>query len=283
MPNLNGLRGGGRSLDRLGSLSVSNGGRPPPRENLLPSRPPGTGLTCSRPITHRGRTAGRLRRLVLRPDLSPLVMHLAASRRRFAARLLASACSLVAAFTYCSTGARASDAGSSAPEGPGWRRHTIDDSSLGPDGVRLGDINGDGFADVVPQNVSTGTAYYADRTDGEFAGEFFGAVTVEETPEGTRPGRPRRRSGRDLHRGRRPQLLFDVLRQRRLAVKRQERIVFHKVCLGTVGRQRRRFLNQRPGAGRLRQGLGNQNGRLDDRLRLQHHEGRSRRHLDGSG
>jgi hypothetical protein len=75
-------------------------------------------------------------------------MYLAASRRRFAARLLASACLLVAAFTCGSIGASASGAGSNAPEGPGWRRHTIDDSSLGPDGVRLGDINGDGLPDV---------------------------------------------------------------------------------------------------------------------------------------
>jgi hypothetical protein len=28
-----------------------------------------------------------------------------------------------------------------------WRRHTIDGSSLGADGVRLADVNGDGLAD----------------------------------------------------------------------------------------------------------------------------------------
>ncbi|MCU0875170.1 MAG: VCBS repeat-containing protein [Pirellulaceae bacterium] len=29
-----------------------------------------------------------------------------------------------------------------------WRRHTIDGSSLGADGVRLADVNGDGLADI---------------------------------------------------------------------------------------------------------------------------------------
>src|SRR5687767_3600604 len=29
-----------------------------------------------------------------------------------------------------------------------WARHTIDDSSLGADGVRMGDINGDGLPDI---------------------------------------------------------------------------------------------------------------------------------------
>ena len=33
-------------------------------------------------------------------------------------------------------------------EGSGWRRHTIDDSSFGPDGVRLGDLDGDGLPDI---------------------------------------------------------------------------------------------------------------------------------------
>ena len=30
-----------------------------------------------------------------------------------------------------------------------WVRHTIDDSSRGADGVRLGDVNGDGLPDIV--------------------------------------------------------------------------------------------------------------------------------------
>jgi hypothetical protein len=33
--------------------------------------------------------------------------------------------------------------------GTAWRRHTIDDSSRGADGAKLGDINGDGWLDVV--------------------------------------------------------------------------------------------------------------------------------------
>ena len=32
---------------------------------------------------------------------------------------------------------------------PPWRRHTIDDSSRGADGIRLADINGDGLSDLV--------------------------------------------------------------------------------------------------------------------------------------
>jgi hypothetical protein len=34
------------------------------------------------------------------------------------------------------------------PLGEGWLRHTIDNTSLGADGVRLGDINGDGLPDI---------------------------------------------------------------------------------------------------------------------------------------
>ncbi len=33
--------------------------------------------------------------------------------------------------------------------GPVWKRHTIDDTSRGADGVKLGDINGDGWRDIV--------------------------------------------------------------------------------------------------------------------------------------
>ncbi len=33
--------------------------------------------------------------------------------------------------------------------GPVWRRHVIDDSSKGADGVKLGDLNGDGLPDIV--------------------------------------------------------------------------------------------------------------------------------------
>jgi hypothetical protein len=34
-------------------------------------------------------------------------------------------------------------------DGPVWKRHTIDNTSRGADGVKLGDINGDGFQDIV--------------------------------------------------------------------------------------------------------------------------------------
>jgi hypothetical protein len=51
--------------------------------------------------------------------------------------------------SFLSSGAFAANPGSiGAAEGAGWRRHTIDDSSQGPDGVRLGDFNGDGLADI---------------------------------------------------------------------------------------------------------------------------------------
>lgn len=36
-----------------------------------------------------------------------------------------------------------------SPVGPPWPRHVIDDSSRGADGVRLGDLNGDGLPDIV--------------------------------------------------------------------------------------------------------------------------------------
>jgi len=40
-----------------------------------------------------------------------------------------------------------SDAPGTWPKGF-WQRHTIDDSSLGADGTRFGDINGDGLLDI---------------------------------------------------------------------------------------------------------------------------------------
>src|SRR5687768_7144553 len=75
-------------------------------------------------------------------------MHPGASRRRFGIRLSVAVCAVAATLGGGNGTARASELKSNAPEGPGWRRHTIDDSSLGPDGVRLGDINGDGLPDV---------------------------------------------------------------------------------------------------------------------------------------
>ena len=40
-----------------------------------------------------------------------------------------------------------SDVPNTWPEGS-WKRHTIDDSSFGADGIRFGDINGDGLLDI---------------------------------------------------------------------------------------------------------------------------------------
>ena len=38
--------------------------------------------------------------------------------------------------------------GDDAIPGLPWRRHTVDDSSIGADGVRLRDVNGDGLPDI---------------------------------------------------------------------------------------------------------------------------------------
>jgi hypothetical protein len=44
------------------------------------------------------------------------------------------------------------------PATTGWKRHVIDDSSRGADGVRLADVNGDGWLDIAvgwaDENVS---------------------------------------------------------------------------------------------------------------------------------
>ena len=52
---------------------------------------------------------------------------------------------LLCAVSACSPLQRGSELWSAG----GWQRHTIDDSSLGADGVRLGDINKDGRMDIV--------------------------------------------------------------------------------------------------------------------------------------
>jgi hypothetical protein len=69
-------------------------------------------------------------------------------RQRFGIRFSVAACVLAVAIGHGGLNAPAADLKPKAPEGPGWKRHTIDDSALGPDGVRLGDINGDGLPDV---------------------------------------------------------------------------------------------------------------------------------------
>jgi hypothetical protein len=54
---------------------------------------------------------------------------------------------LIAALSGTLWGADSTSVWAEAP-GQRWLRHTIDNSSLGADGVRLGDINGDGLPDV---------------------------------------------------------------------------------------------------------------------------------------
>lgn len=63
---------------------------------------------------------------------------------------------LAAWLVLCSTaiGAESNRVGSLslsviAASGPTWKRHVIDDSSRGADGVKLGDLNGDGLPDIV--------------------------------------------------------------------------------------------------------------------------------------
>lgn len=65
------------------------------------------------------------------------------------------------------------------PDGA-WPRHTIDDSSLGADGVRLGDINGDGLLDIASPWEQGGKVrvYLNPGTDG--LRERWPAVTVGE-------------------------------------------------------------------------------------------------------
>lgn len=58
---------------------------------------------------------------------------------------LASWCVLIVLLIRCGTG----DSETAAWPDGAWARHTIDDSSLGADGVRLGDIDGDGLLDIV--------------------------------------------------------------------------------------------------------------------------------------
>ncbi len=54
-----------------------------------------------------------------------------------------------------------------------WVRHTIDDSSRGADGVRLGDVNGDGLPDIVTgwkEGAEFGFMFIPERTRPSSAG-----------------------------------------------------------------------------------------------------------------
>ena len=59
---------------------------------------------------------------------------------------------LVAALTFIAPSASAEDTPQLPIEiatGEPWKRHAIDATSIGADGVKLGDINGDGLPDIV--------------------------------------------------------------------------------------------------------------------------------------
>jgi hypothetical protein len=65
------------------------------------------------------------------------------------------------------------------PEGQ-WKRHTIDDSSFGADGVRLADINGDGLLDITTPWEQGGVVRVYINPGKEKVKDYWPAVTVGE-------------------------------------------------------------------------------------------------------
>jgi len=65
------------------------------------------------------------------------------------------------------------------PEGQ-WKRHTIDDSSFGPDGTRLADINGDGLLDITTPWEQGGVVRVYINPGKEKVKDYWPAVTVGE-------------------------------------------------------------------------------------------------------
>ena len=65
-----------------------------------------------------------------------------------------------------------------------WTRHTIDSSSLGADGVRAADANGDGALDLVTSWEQGGLTrvYLADRRSS--GGPAWQSITVGKSPDG---------------------------------------------------------------------------------------------------
>jgi len=68
------------------------------------------------------------------------------------------------------------------PAGPPWQLHVIDDSSRGADGVKLGDINGDGLLDIVTGWEEGGITRVYLNPGPDQAREAWPAVTVGKTP-----------------------------------------------------------------------------------------------------
>jgi hypothetical protein len=67
---------------------------------------------------------------------------------------------------------------SAADRGPAWKRHTIDDSSHGADGVRLADATGDGLLDIVTGWEEGGTVRVYQNPGAAKVGDKWPAVTV---------------------------------------------------------------------------------------------------------
>jgi len=63
-----------------------------------------------------------------------------------------------------------------------WTRHTIDASSRGADGVRLGDVNGDGRPDIVTGWEEGGKVRVYVNPGSQRAGDAWPAVTVGNVP-----------------------------------------------------------------------------------------------------
>jgi hypothetical protein len=65
-----------------------------------------------------------------------------------------------------------------------WQRHTIDDSSRGADGVRLGDINGDGLQDIATAWEEGGVVRVTINPGADRAKERWPGVTVGRVKSG---------------------------------------------------------------------------------------------------
>jgi hypothetical protein len=66
-------------------------------------------------------------------------------------------------------------------DGP-WTRHTIDDSLRGADGVRVADVNGDGFLDVTTGWEQSGVTRAYLNPGPRDAGDEWPAVSLDDTP-----------------------------------------------------------------------------------------------------
>lgn len=70
---------------------------------------------------------------------------------------------------------------SAAPKGEPWSRHVIDDTGDGADGTKLGDINGDGFSDVVTGWEEGGATRVYLNPGPRFTHKAWPSVTVGST------------------------------------------------------------------------------------------------------